>query len=194
MADTNTVHIYNRIDEIWHDHRELVAYLQSSNQLQLQSRAEEAFGKTLLIAAASYFEVRLTQIIIELYRELTRGAEALAQFVKNQAIGQRFAQLFQWRDGTGSSRNANQFYSLYGPGFAAFMKQKVREDQTLNDSVMAFLEIGNLRNQMVHGNYADFQLNKTVEEVYKLYQSAANFVDGFSDSVREFIASDQPKD
>ena len=47
----------NRIEELWNDHRELVAYLQSDNQLQLSSRVEDAFSKTLIVAAASYFEI-----------------------------------------------------------------------------------------------------------------------------------------
>ncbi len=194
MPDTKADHANNRIDEIWNDHGDLVAYLQSSNQLQLQSRAEEAFCKTLIIAAASYFEVRLTHVIVDLFREMTHGAEALAQFVRNQAIGRRFAQLFDWGDGTSPGRNANGFYKLFGPEFADYMKQKVKGDQTLDDSVKAFLEIGDLRNQLVHGNYADFQLNKTVDEAYELYRIATIFVEGFSDSAREFISSEHQKD
>ena len=191
MMDTKPNPIYNRIDQIWSDHRELVAYLQSSNQLQLQFRAEEAFSKTLIVAAASYFEVQLTHIIVDLFREATHGAEPLAQFVKNQAIGRRFAQLFDWGDGTRPGRNANGFYKSFGPEFADYMKQKVESDQTFDASVKAFLEIGDLRNQMVHGNFVDFQLNKTVDEVYQLYQTATDFVNGFSDSVREFITSNE---
>ena len=67
------------------------------------------------------------------------------------------------------------------------MKQKVREDRDFDESVKAFLEIGNLRNQMVHENYADLQLNKTVEDVYSLYTRAARFVDEFPGSIRQFI-------
>ena len=183
--------INNRIDELWNDHRALVTHLQADNQLQLLSRVEEAFSKTLMIAAASYFEVQLTQAIMTLYIESTQGAKVLAQFVRRQAIGRRFAQLFQWGSETKSERNANSFYTLFGADFGDYMKQKVREDQHLDDSVKAFLEIGNLRNQMVHGNYADFQLNKTVDEVYGLYKVATKFVDEFPDAIREFIAIGQ---
>ena len=183
--------INNRIDELWSDHRELVTYLQADNQLQLISRVEETFSKTLMIAAASYFEVQLTQAIVRLYIESTQGAEVLAQFVRKQAIGRRFAQLFQWGNETRSGRNANSFYSLFGADFGDYMKMKVQGDQNLDDSVKAFLEIGNLRNQMVHGNYADFQLNKTVDDVYGLYQVATKFVDEFPDAIREFVAIGQ---
>ena len=186
--------INNRIEELWSDHRDLVAFLQSDNQLQLQSRVEDAFSKTLIVAAASYFEVRLTQSIVELYYESTQGAGVLTQFVKKHAIGRRFAQLFQWENDGKTAQNANSFYRSFGADFREFMVRRVRKDKCLEDSVKAFLEIGNLRNQMVHGNYADFQLNKTVEEVFKLYQDATNFVDGFPAAIREFIELDKLRD
>ncbi len=177
----------NRVEELLRDHRELVEYLESGNSLLLRDRAESAFAKTLLIAAASYFEGRLTQMIIDLYLEMTQGVEELAEFVKRQAIGRRFAQLFQWGSDESPGRNANSFYILFGDGFSAHMKQRVQDNRDFDESVKAFLEIGNLRNQMVHENYADFQLNKTVEDVYSLYTRAARFVDKFPDAIRQFI-------
>ena len=162
-------------------------YLKSRNQLTMLSRVEDAFGKTLIVAAASYFEVRLTQIILDLYRESTRHAEPLVEFVRNQAIGTRFAQLFNWSD----AANGNSFYGLFGKNFSDDMKSRVRGSRRLDDSVKAFLEIGDLRNRMVHRNFADFQLEKTVEEVYSLYQTAAFFLDEFPDAVRQFAETAQ---
>ncbi len=182
----------NRVEELLRDHRELVEYLEATNSLSLRDRAESAFAKTLLIAAASYFEVRLTQMIIDLYLEMTQGVEELAEFVKRQAIDRRFTQLFEWSSNGSPGRNANSFYIKFGEGFSAHMKLRVQEDRNFDDSVKAFLEIGNLRNQMVHESYADFQLNKTVEEVYSLYTSAARFVDEFPDAIRQFIGRQRP--
>ena len=182
----------NRIEELWNDHSGLVAHLQAGSQLQLSSRVEDAFSKTLIIAAASYFEVRLTQVIIELYREFTQGTEVLAEFVKIQAIGTRFAQLFDWGNEARLMGNANGFYGLFGSTFSSHMKRKIQGDRGLDDSVKAFLEIGNLRNQLVHRNYADFKLNKTVGEVYNLYLSATKFLDEFPVAIREFVALEKP--
>ena len=94
--------------------------------------------------------------------------------------------MFQW-----NRRNANYFYSFFGEEFASQMEQKVRDNDGLDDAVRAFLEIGNLRNQMVHGDYADFQLGKTVDEIYDLYTSATRFVSEFQATIREFIANSQ---
>ena len=176
----------NRIEDLMQDHRGLVDHLRSGGYLHLSAQVEETFSKTLLIAVASYFEVHMTQVIVELYREMTQGAEALVEFVKKQAIGRRFAQLFDWGRDAQPNRNANSFYRLFGDSFVRYMQNKIQENQELNESVQAFIEIGNLRNQMVHENYADFQLNKTVADVYSLYEKAIKFVDEFPVAVREF--------
>jgi hypothetical protein len=47
----------------------------------------------------------------------------------------------------------------------------------LKSSVEAFLELGFLRNCLVHQNFAGYVFEKTNEEVYALYQRASVFVD-----------------
>ena len=69
------------------------------------------------------------------------------------------------------------------------MKQKVRKDAKLDESVKAFLEIGHLRNQLVHKNYADFQLEKTLEEIYYRYQQANRFLITFPIVIRDCITA-----
>ena len=160
--------------------------LRSSNQLAMMSSVETTFGKTLVVAVASYFEVRLTEIILDLYREATGRVEPLIEFVSRQAIGRRFAQLFNWDD-----PNANGFYRLFGNQFSRAMRARIGASTELDESVKAFLEIGRLRNQMVHENFADFQLTKTVNEVYSLYRSATLFLDEFPVTIREVAASTQ---
>ena len=174
--------INNRIEELWNDHASLADYLQVNRQVQLLSRVHDSFRKTLIIAAASYFEVQLTEIIVNLYTDSDQGTGALSEFVRKKAIGRSFASLFSW-----DSPNANYFYNLFGADFAASMRQKVREDPRLDESVKAFLEIGNLRNQLVHQNYADFQLDKTLEEIYERYRLATIFLNTFPRVVRELI-------
>lgn len=188
MPEDNIVPISSRIEELLVDHRDLVEFLEARGQLRLRSRAQEALAKTLIVASASHLEVEMTKVIIDLYRETTQGAEPLAQFVAKKAIGKGFAQLFDWGDERGSPSTAKHFYALFGPSFSRYMQSRVKDDKKLDDSVKAFLEIGNRRNRMVHGDYADFQLDKTVEEAYVLYSTAIHFVREFSPVVREFMS------
>ncbi len=178
----------DRIRELWEDHGELTGFLQQEGEVTLLTRAEDAFRKTLIIAAASYFEGQLAAAIGAIYRDQTQGSTALTAFIQKQAFGRRFAQLFEW-----DRKSANSFYAHFGQDFKAYMRQQVRESEELDEAVKAFLEIGDLRNQMVNDNYADFQLNKTADEVYVLYQKASKFVHGLPTAIREFIDQGEPQ-
>ena len=126
----------------------------------------------------------MTEIIVDLYDEADQRTGVLSEFVRRKAIGRSFASLFSW-----DSPNANYFYKFFGPDFAASMRRKVQEDRDLEEAVKAFLEIGQLRNELVHKNYADFQLEKTLEEIYERYEVATNFLTAFPTVVREYIAT-----
>ena len=82
--------INNRIEELWNDHASLVDYLQANRQLQLLSRVHDSFRKTLIIAAASYFEVQLTEVIVDLYDEADQRTGVLSQFCKKKGDWEKF--------------------------------------------------------------------------------------------------------
>ena len=67
------------------------------------------------------------------------------------------------------------------------MRIKLGNDDSISQSIQAFMELGRRRNELVHENYALFPLNKTVEEVYELYEKAYIFVDSFPNHMREHI-------
>lgn len=173
----------DRIRELMEAHGELVALLRQKNEVTLLFRTEDVFTKTLIIAAASYFEVELAAVMSQLYRERTDGAEALVAFIQKQAFGRQYAQLFSWEN----HNQANSFYARFGPDFRDYMKNRVDNDPVLDMAVKAFLEIGDLRNQMVHKNYADFQLSKTADEVFILYEAALVFLEEIPKALLEFI-------
>ena len=100
------------------------------------------------------------------------------------AIERRYHVWFDWR-----AHNANKFFRAFGSSFESFMKERVRLAYELDDSIRAFLEIGNLRNQMVHENFAVFYLDKTVPEIIDLYKKALGFVNAFPDDLRGYLRS-----
>ena len=172
---------YKPIEAMVDEHRSLVQHLQSTGAISLIATVELTFAKTLLVSAASYYEHRMTEVIVGLYED-AEGRSVLAEFVRQQAIGRRYAQLFNWND-----NNANAFFRSFGNDFRNYMMQRVRNDRSLDESIKAFLELGKFRNDMVHGNYADFPLDKTVDEVFNLYAQANGFVEGFTDAVKQFV-------
>jgi hypothetical protein len=63
--------------------------------------------------------------------------------------------------------------------------KRVKESDRLRSSVQAFLEVGNERNKLVHQDFATFSMEKTLDEIYGLYQNALVFVDFLPLALRE---------
>lgn len=176
----------NAIEQMCKEHNELIAHLLETNKVSWQSRVEEQFAKALLLAAASYFETRITACVVELFSEATMGSDALVSFVQTKAVARQYHGWFDW-----NAKNANQFFRAFGEDFRQVMSAKVRDERDLDAAVKAFLEIGALRNALVHKNYATFSMPKTSSEVLEQYQTATRFVDVIADELRNYVAAQQ---
>ena len=166
------------------EHDDLVEHLRETNKVSWQSRVDEQFAKALLLAAASYFETRMTACVLDVFEEATAGSDALVSFVRTNAVARRYHSWFDW-----DKKNANKFFGAFGKDFAAEMSARVRDNRDLDDAVRAFLEIGALRNALVHEDYATFSMPKTPSEVLGQYRTAKRFVDGFADDLRAYVAA-----
>lgn len=168
------------IDTLYTEHVGLVNHLLEAGELSLLNNVDAGFRKALLLSAASYFEVQVRDSLLAFMHEKTAGNEVAVAFVKNKAIERQYHSYFNWSD-----KNANQFFGMFGPAFKARMELLVQSNQELDAAIKAFLELGNLRNRLVHRDYATFPMDKTVDEIYKLYKSALGFVEALPASLRE---------
>lgn len=155
------------------------------SEITLRLTAEENFRKSLLLAAASYFETRITNSLVELVRNSAQSNTLVEEFVRNKAISRQYHTLFQWDSG-----NANTFFGLFGSGFKEFMKTRIENQDGIADSIKAFLEVGGERNRLVHQNYGTFALEKDAEEIFDLYITARPFVEGIYDLMIEYLAEE----
>jgi RiboL-PSP-HEPN/Protein of unknown function (DUF2934) len=153
---------------------------QSKDELSLQSAAGDNLRKVLLLGAASYFETRMCATVIEFVREKATQSILVEEFVRNKAIARQYHTWFQW-----GQNNANQFFGLFGADFRAMMVSRIKASDELKNSIKAFLDIGEDRNQLVHQDYATFPLEKTLEEIYELYQKAMLFIETLPRALRD---------
>ena len=149
-------------------------------RLALLLVVDENFPKTLLLAVASHFEHRMRMAVEEFAREVTRNDDRLVSLINRRVIERQYHTWFDWK-----ARNANSFFGMFGDEFSKHAKKTVKEDEELKFAIDAFLEIGNARNELIHEDFAAFDLNKTSEEVYDLYRRASIFVDWFPGAIRE---------
>jgi hypothetical protein len=168
------------VERIHKEFTELVQVLVDHKELSLQASADDSFRKVLLLSAASYFEHELTTIISAFVAEVTSSDGLIMALVQNKAISRQYHTWFNWND-----KNANQFFALFGEGFKVHMVGLVKSSPGLDDSIRAFLEIGQQRNRLVHQNFASFALEKTSDEIFSMFRNALPFVDTVSKELRE---------
>ena len=164
------------------------SFLESVQEVSLLSSYTNTFRKVLALSCGSDFECQITNLLKRYTLKCSAGDTRLENFIYNQAIKQRYHTLFAWGtpdDPSRPEKNANHFYRLFGPDFSAQIKAELTSETTrfgdksveINNAIEAFLELGHLRNILVHSNFAEYPYDqKTPEDIYALYKSATLFV------------------
>jgi hypothetical protein len=178
---------HTAIDQMVVEHGELSRHLIEAQQLSLLNNSDAAFRKSLALAAASRFEVQVTACIVSFVAARAKDDHLTTAFVKKQALERKYHTLFDWR-----ATSAAKFFSLFGPEFKQAMDARVKQDKALDDAIRAFLELGNLRNELAHEDFASYPMNKSVSEVYDLYKRARVFVEALPDFLSKFEVPPQP--
>jgi len=169
------------VERMHGDFSDLLSMLERGGEISLRSVADDNFRKSLLLCAASFFEKTLCDIVVGFVRDHSGNNSAIVEFVKNKAISRQYHTWFNWKE-----RNANVFFGLFGEEFKSFMGRKIKSDQDLDNSIRAFMEIGEYRNRLLHQDYGNFFLEKSSSEIYHLYRTAIVFVLGMRDFLDEF--------
>jgi len=168
------------VDRIYKESAQVIRALEESKEYSLSISIGDHLRKALLLAASSYFEHKVIDCVMNHVRTTSNGSRLVEAFVRNKAVSRQYHTWFNW-----SESNANHFFGLFGPDFRSAMTQRVRESAELSSSVSAFLQVGSERNRLIHENYATFPFEKTIEEVYTLYQSGSLFVNALPQAFKE---------
>ncbi|MBD8518782.1 hypothetical protein IFU11_17705 [Plantibacter sp. CFBP 8804] len=156
------------------DYEALVADLSSSpSGLTALNRS---FHKHLLVAAASSLEERVKRITIDLFRD--HGSIELSKFVEVNVMVRSYHSLFAWKE-----EKAAPFFASFGEQCISGFKEKLSSDDDMKNEHDAFMRLGNLRNQVVHNDYATFPISLTPDDVISLYKMALAFTERIEDLV-----------
>lgn len=176
------------IDTLYKDYIDMKSFLESAQEISLLSSYTNTFRKVLALSCGSDFECQITNLLTKYAHKCSAGDTRLENFIYNQAIKQRYHTLFAWGtqdDPSRPEKNANKFYRLFGTDFSDEIKAELTFETTrfgdktveINNAIQAFLELGHLRNILVHSNFAQYPYDqKTPEDIYALYKSATLFV------------------
>ncbi|MCK2240887.1 MULTISPECIES: HEPN domain-containing protein [unclassified Crossiella] len=172
------------IQKVYEEQADLASYLREKNEISFLSALESYFPKVTLLGAASDLEARTVELIVSYFSTCTNSNKLAVNFVKNKAVNRQYHTYFDWD----KKLAANKFFSLFGPECKRHVQNRCKSDETLRLSIDSFCEIGALRNQLVHNNYATFSVNLTTEEIFSKYQSALHFLEVFPGILDEILA------
>lgn len=150
---------------------ELIKHLLMVKELTLAQDAEQMLQKNLPLAAASYFEHQVTNILQNFVNAKSNNCSELASLFDQKVIKRQYHTLFDWE-----KSNVNKFLSLFGETFKVARAAEITENPILTQAAKDFLIIGNMRNCIVHQNYAAYVTDKSSEEIFNLFLSAEKFV------------------
>lgn len=175
----------NVVDRLHGEFTDLRDFLSTTDGARFLPVVEGFLPRAMLLAAASYFERRLSDEVERFAADEAGEEHVLRWLIKSKVISRQYHTWFAWE-----RQNVNAFLSMFGQNFKDEASKWIDEDDNLRRSVTAFLEIGRERNRLVHENFGDAPLEKTTADVYGLYESAKVFVDWFPEAIRRY-SSDQ---
>ena len=161
-----------RIERQYQDEKELYLYLMERGEISFASYIDNVYKKVLLLSAASYFESEISQKIIDYAKAVTKTDQRIAVLVEKKVIERQYHTFFAW-----DCNNTNSFWSLFGAETKEKVRKKIKEDSALEQAEKDFLDLGNKRNQLVHQNFSEHDINTTIDEIYNEYLSACKFVE-----------------
>jgi hypothetical protein len=172
---------FGPVDLLMREHQAILDHLLQKGETSFANTLAGTIPKVLLLAAASWMEARIQQILKEYFHETAGHSAQVEEFIRINALARRYHQWFDWKE-----RKPGKFFGMFGPSMKAYGAKICREDPHFFEQMTAFHELGDLRNQLVHQNYATFTFPKTAAEVRDLFLAA----DGFVDRLPEILRAD----
>lgn len=153
--------------------------------IALAAFVDEQYTKSLLLAAVSRFEQEMTEAINLLLQDELVNSRPLGVFVYKAAIDRKFYSWFSWAEN--NEKGVNSFFALFGTEFRTYARSRISADDDLRQAAGSFIRLGNLRNKLVHRDFAGYSMNETANDIYCWYREAIIFVDWVPSALRSCI-------
>ena len=173
---------YGPVDSLMIEHEAVLAHLVATGETSFAATLEGTVPKVFILASARWLEVRVQGVLTEYFQEVAGTRVQAAEFVRIGALDMKFHTLFDWK-----TRKPGHFFGKFGPDLKRVGMKRYANDPDFAREYDAFLELGSLRNQLVHQNYATFTLSKTADEVRQHFVLADKFVDRLPELLREDV-------
>lgn len=161
----------SKISSLKNQYEELVSYCKINNEITFETYINDVYRKVLLLSAASYFESEIIEIIKSYVAIKSNNNIKIISLLENKTLLRQYHTFFDWH-----ANNANQFFGLFGAEFKELAKKEIIKNH-LEDAQSAFMSIGSERNNLVHNNFIEVNLNDTFDEIFKKYEQGCKFIE-----------------
>ena len=165
------------IDVLVERHNKVKEFLNEGGEVSLISNIDDEFRKVLVLSIGSFFESEITKAMHELAYKTQ--SERIANLIKAKAISRQYHTYFNWE-----GKNPNSFLALFGTTFKNAVSEEMQKNPSLHEGCRDFLKLGQRRNFLVHENFASAPMDRTLDEIQRMYKSALKFVAYLSDRIQ----------
>lgn len=149
------------------DAKKIKEILFDSSELSLGVAFEGIMQKYFALSVSSSFEHRIVNAILK-YAELhSDKMKYNYNLIRTKAVKRQYHTYFNWEQ-----KNANSFFALFGYECRETYIREKKENENLRNGELSFLELGRLRNELVHFDFITYPFPLTMEEIKGKYESA----------------------
>ena len=160
------------IQKLITDYQDLHKFLLENGQISSSVDVNEHYRKILLFSCASYYESRIVELIKNFVASKSSDSR-IGEFVNNKAIQRQYHTYFDWKQ----TNNVNAFLGMFGQDFKEEVLAEIKASENLAEQIKSFMIIGSERNKMAHGNFLEYKLDKTFDELVELQKNANLFIE-----------------
>ncbi|MDC7243582.1 MAG: HEPN domain-containing protein [Sphaerochaetaceae bacterium] len=173
------------IDNLYNEINDIILKLENESEISLALDAKRHFTKIFVLSSASYFEDEIQKILEKFVTITSSEDKRLINFVRKKAILFQYHTYFDWGEKGNPlkpRKNANSFFAMFGNEFKERINDEIKDKEDVKKSIECFIELGHIRNILVHNNFAAYNnIPKTLEEFYSMYLSAEGFISFISE-------------
>ena len=169
---------HQAIERLNSDHDALLKLLREQGEVSAEQTVIDDYRKILVLATASYFEHQISEALVEYVSRKSAADSAVVAMVRTKVIKRQYHTYFDWEN-----KKAGTFFSLLGEDIGEGIRADTKNGE-LKAALDAFLDLGYLRNCLVHQNFVSYSFEKTPEEVWELYLKAKRFVEHVEAALR----------
>lgn len=148
----------------------------TNSDLESQTNLGEMLPKHLLLAAASYLEYQMMAAIENNFESCWGEHSNYWTFVKRQGFTKSFYKLFEIKNHSDTKFLASFGIENWRDQIRANFESEIEYDQVKMD----FFKILDIRNDLVHNNYANGKIEFTVSDIIGKFRNAEKFVEGIN--------------